>query len=91
VDELFVPRDCAHNMHGLCETTCDARTSTIDHQLMLGYHFPLGYFVLTLVTLLDPIEGNGSNGSKFAYEFFQQHLVNSLTTRTMEAMVAKSE
>jgi hypothetical protein len=55
---------------------------------MLGYHFPLGYFVLTLVTVLDPIEGNGSNGSKFAYEFFQQHLVNSLTTRTMEAMVA---
>ena len=41
---------------GLCETTCDARTPTIDHQLMLDYHIPLGYFVLTLMTLFDPIE-----------------------------------
>jgi hypothetical protein len=57
----------------------------------LDYHFPLGYFVLTLVTLLDPIEGNGSNGSKFTYEIFQQHLVNSSATRKMEAMVAKFE
>ena len=60
-----MPRHCAHNMQWLCETTCDARTSTIDHQVMLDYHIPLGYFVLTLVILLDPIEGNGSNGSLY--------------------------
>ncbi len=54
VDGLFVPRDCAHKIHRLCETICDARTPTFDHQLMLGYHIPLGYFVLTLVTLFDP-------------------------------------
>ena len=39
------------------------------------------------MTLLAPIEGNGSNGSKFAYESSRQYLVNP-STRRMEAMVA---
>ena len=43
------------------------------------------------MTLLAPIEENGSNGSNFAYESFQQYLVNPSTTRRMEAMVAKIE
>ena len=58
-DELFVPRDCAHKIHRLCETNCDTRAPTIDHRLMLDYHIPLGYFVLTLVTLFDPTEIKG--------------------------------
>ena len=41
--------------HGLRETQCDERAPTFDHQLLLDYHFPLGYFSLTLTTGRDSV------------------------------------
>jgi hypothetical protein len=50
-----VPRDCARKTHRVCETTCDERAPTFDHQLMVDYHIPLGYLVITLVTGRDSV------------------------------------
>ena len=55
--KIHEQRDCVNSNRTIHGTGCVRRPVmnepiTFDHQLMLGYHFPLGYFA-TLVTGCD--------------------------------------